>query len=428
MHVDKTMPTKENVIVTVTWPNESEKGTKEIKVGNNSWQVASGNTSQVEVTENCTVTARVSNSEEVTSSSITISNIDKANPIVTVVTEGEETIEEGTSNEISSYFTYSANGVAEITSVKYTDTSDGNKNVTNTNTLAVGTHIIKCTVTKETGLEANETKTIIVEASGPVIVSPGDIASKPEKHYGGEVTNYTTPSGDPNVKWRIFYADEENVYLIASDYIHYNYVPTGRKGTTLYKNTNYKLSFNNVYNDYIGASDIKDQRIKKWISYISGNPSEDNINIRAVAFMLDETRWSAKYANTTYAEYAIGGPTLELWCASYKASHPQKYVESKYDETGYKIRWNGGSYNNDVTGVDDSEDLYYIKSSVDKADSMWIASPSADGTNYLMNMYNNGHMNMYYYYSNNRSGIRPIVCLKSEILLEKQSDGTYLIK
>ena len=160
---DKTTPTKENVKVTVVWPSGSDKGVQEIKVGNNSWQSASGNTSQVEVTENCTVTARVRNSTgEVMSSSITISNIDKFPPIVTA-TSGTETIEEGTSNDISNYFTYSKNGTAKITGVIYTDTSDGNKQVTNTNTLSVGTHVIKCTVTKETGLESSATKTIVVE-------------------------------------------------------------------------------------------------------------------------------------------------------------------------------------------------------------------------------------------------------------------------
>ena len=96
------------------------------------------------------------------SSSITISNIDKFPPIVTA-TSGTETIEEGTSNDISNYFTYSKNGTAKITGVIYTDTSDGNKQVTNTNTLSVGTHVIKCTVTKETGLESSATKTIVVE-------------------------------------------------------------------------------------------------------------------------------------------------------------------------------------------------------------------------------------------------------------------------
>ena len=122
MMPDKTSPTRENVKITIIWPTGSERGIKEIKVGNNQWQSASGEKSEVEVTENCTVQARVrNNNEDVITSSITISNIDKNNPTVTA-TEGTETIEEGTSKDISSYFTYSANGTAEITSVEYTDT------------------------------------------------------------------------------------------------------------------------------------------------------------------------------------------------------------------------------------------------------------------------------------------------------------------
>ena len=193
MQADKTMPTKDNVIVTVTWPSGSEKGVQEIKVGNNNWQVASGNTTRVEVEENCTVVARVSNSTgEVTQASITISIIDKLPPKVTVANGGTETITEGDSKEISSYFNYSANGTAEITSVIYTDTSDGNKVVTNTNTLSVGTHIIKCTVTKETGLSNSATKTIVVEKSGPPVDEDGlateNVTIKPDPDSDLQIT------------------------------------------------------------------------------------------------------------------------------------------------------------------------------------------------------------------------------------------------
>ena len=162
--VDKTTPTMENVKVTVTWPSGSETGVKEIsKNGGTTWQTVTGETSTFEVSENCTIKARVrNNGEEVITASLTISNIDKTSPTVTA-TSGTESIKEGDSNEISKYFTYTANGTAGITSVVYTDTSNGNAVVTNTNTLSVGTHIIKCTVTKETGATASATKTIVVE-------------------------------------------------------------------------------------------------------------------------------------------------------------------------------------------------------------------------------------------------------------------------
>ena len=162
--VDKPTPTMENVKVTVTWPSGSETGVKEIsKNGGTTWQTVTGETSIIEVSENCTIKARVrNNGEEVITASLTISNIDKTSPTVTA-TSGTESIKEGDSNEISKYFTYTANGTAGITSVVYTDTSNGNAVVTNTNTLSVGTHIIKCTVTKETGATASATKTIVVE-------------------------------------------------------------------------------------------------------------------------------------------------------------------------------------------------------------------------------------------------------------------------
>ena len=58
MVADKTMPTKDNVKVTIMWPEGSESGIKETKVGNSTWQSVSGSTSVVEVTENCTVEAK----------------------------------------------------------------------------------------------------------------------------------------------------------------------------------------------------------------------------------------------------------------------------------------------------------------------------------------------------------------------------------
>ena len=278
-------------------------------------------------------------------------------------------------------------------------------------------------------LEEGNTETL--EPTEPEIVDSSDIANDPEKHYGGEVTNYEVPEGgDPNVKWRIFYADESNVYLIASDYIHYDYAPTSANNT-LYDNGNgYQLSFDNVYKDYTGSADITDPRITKWISYVSENPSSINAKIKALAFMLDEARWSAKYANPDYAEYAIGGPTLELWCVSYKAAHTDKYVECTYTSTGYQIKWSDSTSSPSwiVSGAEDDNDLYYIKSSTDKAYSMWLASPSAEDSSGLMCVDCTGSVYYNGYYGYSSTGFRPLVCLKFGIQLEKQNDGTYLIK
>lgn len=248
-----------------------------------------------------------------------------------------------------------------------------------------------------------------------------DIAENADDFYGDYVINYTTPSGDPNVRWRIFHADEENIYLIADDYIHFDYAPTGKKGTTLYKISDYILSFDNVYKDYTGASDMTDTRITKWLSYLKDNSTAIGEGIQSVAFMLDEARWSEKYKNPEYAEYAIGGPTLELWCASYKKTHTDKYVEFTYNATGYQVKWDSTeSFSTSVSGADDSDNLYYIKNT---NGYMWLASPSAYNPITLMGINYSGDVDYEYYFCNRFStGFRPIVCLKSGIQLEKISD------
>ena len=258
------------------------------------------------------------------------------------------------------------------------------------------------------------------------MVDKTEIANNPSEHYGGYVTNYTTPSGDPDVEWRIFYADESNIYLIASDYIRYDYAPTSAN-YTLYKFSDYRLDFDNVYEDYTGSADITDTRITKWLQkYLEVAPTSTNSNIREVAFMLDVSRWSAKYANPSYAEYAIGGPTLEMFVASYNKTHPEKPMYCSANSTGYYISWTEGGTDYLITGLDTSESLYGISDEF-KAYAMWLASPAAFVSYELMQADGYGEV-CSDFSSWDLKGFRPLVCLNSDIQLEKQTDGKYLIK
>lgn len=74
-------------------------------------------------------------------------------------------------------------------------------------------------------------------------ITAADINGNEKDFYGSYVTNYdctnneaieTTAPG----KWMIFYADNNNIYLIASDYIDTDYCPT-KDGATVTKSTSY---------------------------------------------------------------------------------------------------------------------------------------------------------------------------------------------
>ena len=110
--------------------------------------------------------------------------------------------------------------------------------------------------------------------------------------------------------------------------------------------------------------------------------------------MMDTNVWSSYYASED-AEYAMGGPTLEMFCASYKDTHPSKYLESgNVSLNGYQVRWNGGSWNTFQSGVTSDFNEIYIKPTNSKANAMWIASPSPEsGHAYLMCAEYEGNVN-----------------------------------
>lgn len=271
---------------------------------------------------------------------------------------------------------------------------------------------------------------------GDTVTNATTISKDAVTYYGALVENYNVTydatEGASNA-WRIFYSDGTNIYLIADDYIHYDYAPYKTTTNKIYKNsTDYRLSFDNVYKDYTGSSSINSGFAGKWLSsYWKNNSESTNTNIRAVAYMLDTSIWNTRFRNSEYADYAIGGPTLEMYCASYKDTHPTKYIECEAESntTGYKVKWNSDStYSTAISGLATSNDCnnIYIKSDTAKAYAMWLASPSADGTGSVMNAYCNGNVGNYSYASSN-PGLRPLVCLSSDIQLKKLDNGNYRI-
>ena len=265
-------------------------------------------------------------------------------------------------------------------------------------------------------------------------IDAGEIASKPLEFYGAEVINYEAPHEGVD-KWRIYYADETNIYLIADDYIAMDNTPNGKNGTTVDKNngsgSKYTITFENMYRDYSGASWISENsKAAKWLSqFLDSYGTSTNQNIRKVAYMMDTNVWSAYYAGED-AEYAMGGPTLEMYCASYKDTHPSKYIEcGNLNSNGYNVRWNGGSWSNEVEGITNDYNQIYFKKPAGNTIGIWFASPSAYFDKYLLytDVFDSSVGPFTAYYNNDFPGLRPIVCLKSDVKLEKQDDGTYQI-
>ncbi len=278
----------------------------------------------------------------------------------------------------------------------------------------------------------------------------GDMTEEQKKELIGKyVTNYEPASNNAIVteegipgKWMIFNIDDENIYLIASDYINTDYCPT-KNGATVTKSSSYPrgASFSGVYNQYAGSSDVT--QVGKELNYdYFLNPEKaytsTSSNMKAVAYMLDTNAWSG-FREEGVAEYAIGGPTIELLFEAYNKAHPDdEYPNGKYkarakSAKGYEISTDGGeeggnTWSNYITSSADylDSDPTFVINSTANAYGMWLASPSANHANDVMLVRFGGTVN-YITYSLTDYGFRPLVCLESRIELKKTGENIYEI-
>ena len=151
-------------------------------------------------------------------------------------------------------------------------------------------------------------------------------------------------------------------------------------------------------------------------------------NAKVTAYLLDTTMWKGFKDSNGYAEYSIGGPTIELFRDSYNVTH-ETDIETEVTDRGYQLRWkteyNSNSYANTINGLTTSESLYVISSTIN-ASGMWVASPSGFREDFVLGVGNDGDVHNYGY-ANDGIGVRPCAVLKSNIQIEKQEDGSYLI-
>ena len=180
------------------------------------------------------------------------------------------------------------------------------------------------------------------------------------------------------------------------------------------------------YEDYAGWSDISNSAITtKWLKqYKESGYTSQNANMKSVAYLLDTNQWSG-FANK-YAQYAIGGPTVELFVESYNQTHSEDINIKVSSENGYQVKWSGDTkFDEYIEGMDNTESLYVINDFIGAA-AMWLASPSSYDIESVMIASGYGRVS-YDEFNANNFGARPIVALNADVQIEKQADGTYKI-
>lgn len=231
--------------------------------------------------------------------------------------------------------------------------------------------------------------------------------------------------------WRIFYKDNSgNVFIIAADYI-----PASKIGgeTGMMTEGSYCAYWNSPTYTEIDTSVA--QLFKFGFNYSNATSKS---NMGAVSSLLNKNSWG-RYAIGVKGATAIGGPTLEMYIASWNEKYPNNLLYcNNSTSTGYYVGEvnNPTSYNIDMsskTGYSDT--LYYPHTSAyNDCKGYWLASPSADYNvrvddySYIMTVLCDGNI---YGWSNRSNyhliGVRPVVCLPSGITGKQGIDRVWNI-
>ena len=276
---------------------------------------------------------------------------------------------------------------------------------------------------------------VSVSTENGVVVRPEIIDARyvTAKDYGNYVTNYTTPckieSDTTNGigGWKIFYSNKTNIFLIADDYIYKTYVPKGKLGNEIYAHGDYKLSMDYIIRDYKGTNDILDELKSLNKMYFDNNYTSKDYNVKAVAYMLDTNIWNTNFKNSTFADYAIGGPSIEMFVDSYNQKYNDKKIELQVTSSeGYSLKWkNNNEYAGYIKGLKTTDDTCVVSN--DKASGLWISSPNVAGGYNVFWASSDGWLGSRGT-GNENPGFRTVICLNSNVKLKKVQDRFELQK
>ena len=234
-------------------------------------------------------------------------------------------------------------------------------------------------------------------------------------HYGDYVEYNVDLNGDGDITndWRIFYNDGEHIFLIAADYVKNTSSYLNNAGTGMTSTSTYSLYWSSAPSTAQDTSNAILFGQTLWTDYSTNN------NGRCVSTLLNTGNWTG-FVDNTYADCAIGGPTIEMWVESYNSKGYTPLYCNNSDENGYYI----GNIDSPTTAEYNlSEDinngygdtLYFPhQEMVSSCYGYWLASSSAGSTFTVMGVRYTGYVTKFTF-SLKYMCVRPLVSLKSEV-------------
>lgn len=291
--------------------------------------------------------------------------------------------------------------------------------------------IVKDLGRREDGSEENTT--------GETLISK--IKENPKAYYGKKVIGYTA---NEISDWRIFYADDENVFLITTDYITSDKVIACNN--TMTKQGKYSVNWSSESIAVASTANVNKfspvtSETMKWAGDYSRYP-----NGRFSSTLLDTNKWTAfldKEDGTGKGKMAIGSPTINMWVASWNEKCPNNkiYCNSSSEYYGYYIGNTSVPYGQSMLTISQASEYQKVESDNmyfphkirlndnDECQGYWIASPiSGNNLSCLICVYYNGQISQTWALAE-RAALRPVVCLNSDVkIISSEDDDVITLK
>ena len=379
----------EGVSGTITWESSNT----------NVATVANGTITATGTSGEATITAKVEGTEYEAKCKVII--IQK----VTAITASDVTVGKNETAKIQVTTTPSG----EVEDLTYTSGTPSVATVAEDGTvtgLSEGTSVI--TIKGKVSTSVSTTCTVTVTKT-KVRLTADQIAANKETYYGAVAQNYTKGG----LTYRIFYVDTEGNF--------------GDGANTIYLKADYKDS-KALSTDISALTDADITKYKNmnplWAAKRGSLQSSWNSNEKAAAWLCAPSQWTAYADSSIEGSYAIGGPSVEMYVASYndvahnngtaKGGLSTEY-STKY-APGYIYKVNGELNNNGWSTASNSIDntgynSMYAKSGI----YWWLASPSSNDSTYVCFVNYSGLGNCNYF---SASGVGPLVSLPSTFTVE----------
>ena len=261
---------------------------------------------------------------------------------------------------------------------------------------------------------------------------------KVTSEYYGDYINYgidLNGDGDTTNDWKIFYNDGTYTYIIPSNSILLNKVPDISGLQKLSDNSNYLAYFEHSYL----TGEMQELQGNSQERFMLGDYKleANKESSKAVSTLLNTENWTA-FVNE-YADYVIGGPTLQMWIASWNEKYNDN-IEIRVAENGYEVKLDGTANWSAAIDMKNKEgytnELYFPKltdASGNTRCNYWLSSPgqqagSALPTADIYQITDEEGQSIYATYSGVGGGFRPVVSLKANQNLVKENGVWNIVK